>query len=299
MTRKLLKLNYNVNVIDKCSYAANKNLLKEFYLYDNFSFVEADIIDFKIVDKMFKDLEIDTVIHFAAESHVDNSIKNPDPFLYSNIIGTYSLLEVCRENWKDLSNKLFYHVSTDEVYGTLKDNEFFNEESNYDPSSPYSSTKTCSDMLVKAWSKTYKIPYIISNCSNNYGPYQASEKFIPTILNSIKNKKTIPLYGNGMNYRDWLYVEDHCDAIYKLICSEYRNQVFLIGGNACISNIELIELISELINQKPNIEYVKDREAHDYRYAIDYSKINKLLNWNPNTEIIKGLEKTIKFYLNE
>ena len=298
---------YNIVNLDKLTYASNLNFLLDISASDNYTFVQADICNFSKIQKVFLKYKITDVIHLAAESHVDNSIENALEFAKTNIIGTINLLELSRKNWVNNSNNLFYHISTDEVFGTLDENGIFREESRYDPHSPYSASKASADHFVRAFYDTHKLPIIISNCSNNYGPNQHKEKLIPTVINSLINKSKIPVYGNGLNVRDWLYVEDHVEAIDLIFHRGNVGETYCIGGNNEIRNLDLIKLIIkqfDSIKKNKNssidlINFVKDRLGHDYRYAIDISKIRNELGWKPKTSIDIGLKNTLNWYINE
>tara|TARA_Y200000002_G_scaffold1660_1_gene1647 strand:- start:1359 stop:2336 length:978 start_codon:yes stop_codon:yes gene_type:complete len=298
---------YNIVNLDKLTYASNLNFLLDISASDNYTFVQADICNFSKIQKVFLKYKITDVIHLAAESHVDNSIENALEFAKTNIIGTINLLELSRKNWVNNSNNLFYHISTDEVFGTLDENGIFREESRYDPHSPYSASKASADHFVRAFYDTHKLPIIISNCSNNYGPNQHKEKLIPTVINSLINKSKIPVYGNGLNVRDWLYVEDHVEAIDLIFHRGYVGETYCIGGNNEIRNLDLIKLIIkqfDSIKKYKNssidlISFVKDRLGHDYRYAIDISKIKNELGWEPKTSIDIGLKNTLNWYMDE
>ena len=298
--------NYNIINVDKLTYASNVHFLKELNNFKNYTFVQADICNLKEIEEIFKNNKISSVIHLAAESHVDNSIENALEFAKTNILGTINLLELSRKNWANNKNNLFYHISTDEVFGSLNEHGIFSENSKYDPHSPYSASKASSDHFVRAFYDTHKLPVIISNCSNNYGPNQHKEKLIPTVINSLINKSKIPVYGNGLNIRDWLYVEDHIEAIDMIFHNGTVGQTYCVGGENEMKNIDLIKLIIkefEYIKQNKNssdlISYVDDRLGHDYRYAIDISKIKNELGWYPKTNINKGLKNTLNWYLND
>ena len=312
LMRKLLKDPSNqVFNIDKLGYASDLFSLKIFKEKNNYFHINLDLKEKKKLLKIIKTISPGIIFHLAAESHVDNSILDPSEFIQSNIVGTFNLLEAFRSNWESMPkmrklNSRFIHISTDEVFGSIEDNNKFNELSRYDPRSPYSASKASSDLLVKAWHNTYGIPIIISNCSNNYGPFQFPEKLIPkTIINCI-NQKNIPLYGNGENIRDWLYVEDHIDALLLLANKGNVGESYCVGGYGEIKNIEIVENICSLmdeiapVNIKYNslIKFVQDRPGHDKRYSIDSNKILKELGWEPKFTLINGLQKTINWYLN-
>lgn len=288
---------------DILTYAGNLENLKEIENDSRYLFCRGDIANEGLVEHLCQEHEIDTIIHFAAESHVDRSILGPKAFIETNIMGTFHLLEVVRRN----SHIHFHHVSTDEVYGCLGDEGFFHEETPYSPSSPYSASKAASDHLVRAYIKTYHLSACISNCSNNYGPYHFPEKLIPlTILNCL-NEKMIPVYGNGTNIRDWLYVEDHAKALFMLLEKGKKGETYNIGGESEWKNIDLIKMIIKIlaelqIKEQKTLEnlihFVIDRPGHDFRYAIDCSKIKKEIGWKPDTSFEEGLKATIKWYLN-
>jgi dTDP-glucose 4,6-dehydratase len=298
---------YNIINLDKLTYASNISFLYEIKNFENYYFIEADICDLKKIEKIFIKYKISDVIHLAAESHVDNSIENALEFAKTNILGTINLLELARKKWNKKKNNLFYHISTDEVFGTLNESGIFSENSKYDPHSPYSASKASADHFVRAFYDTHKLPVIVSNCSNNYGPNQNKEKLIPTVINSLINKTKIPVYGDGLNVRDWLYVEDHVEAIDLIFHRGVIGETYCIGGQNEIKNIDLIQMIIEkydLIQQNKNssrdlISFVEDRLGHDFRYAIDISKINNNLGWKPKTKISLGLKKTLDWYLND
>ena len=299
--------NYNIINIDKLTYASNLSFLEEINDFENYCFVQADICNLKKIDEIFIKYKISDIIHLAAESHVDNSIENALEFANSNIIGTINLLELSRKNWNKKTNNLFYHISTDEVFGTLNESGVFNENSKYDPHSPYSASKASADHFVRAFYDTHKLPVILSNCSNNYGPNQHKEKLIPTVINSLIKNIKIPVYGNGLNVRDWLYVEDHVEAIDLIFHKGIIGETYCIGGENEIKNIDLIKMIIkeyDLIQQNKNssddlISFVKDRLGHDYRYAVDISKIKNELGWIPKTNFIDSIKKTVTWYLND
>jgi len=292
---------------DKLTYAGNLENLTDIEQEKNYKFEKIDIVDKQSVLDLFKKYNFDRVIHLAAESHVDRSITSPDEFVFTNIVGTVNLLNAALNNWRNaFEGKLFYHISTDEVFGSLGNEGFFTEETAYDPKSPYSASKASSDHLVRAYNHTFGVPAIISNCSNNYGPNQFPEKLIPLAINNIKNNKPIPVYGKGENIRDWLYVEDHASAIDLIFHKGITGTTYNIGGNNEWKNLDLILLLCRIMDKKLNrvegtseklITYVKDRPGHDLRYAIDSSKLQKELGWAPIPEFAVGLEKTVDWYL--
>jgi dTDP-glucose 4,6-dehydratase len=282
--------------LDALTYAGNLDNLKEVEDNPNYTFVHGDITDAKLVDKLMAD--VDVVVHFAAESHVDRSIKNPQVFLKTNVIGTHVLLDAALKH----KVKLFHHISTDEVFGALPLNtpEKFTPETPYNPHSPYSASKAASDHLVRAYGTTYGLPYTITNCSNNYGPYQFPEKFIGLTITNLIEDKQIPVYGDGLHVRDWLYVLDHCTAIDRVIADGKQGETYLIGGlTKDVSNLEVSKMILDIMGEdEDKIEHVKDRPGHDRRYAIDWTKINKELGWEPSVTLEEGLAKTVKWYQN-
>jgi dTDP-glucose 4,6-dehydratase len=298
---------YQIINLDKLTYAGNLENLRDIESNKNYVFIKADINDDNAIQKVFADHNIDGVIHLAAESHVDRSISNPTEFIYTNIVGTINLLNAARHQWKDdMDGKLFYHVSTDEVYGSLGDTGLFTETTAYDPRSPYSASKASSDHLVRAYHHTFKLPVVISNCSNNYGGYQFPEKLIPLMIHNIKNNKPLPVYGKGLNVRDWLYVEDHAAAIDLIYHNGQLGDTYNIGGNNEWKNIDLVKLLCKLMDEKLGrevgssenlITYVTDRAGHDLRYAIDSSKLQQELGWEPSLQFSEGLEKTVSWYL--
>jgi len=297
---------YEVYNLDKLTYAGNLDNLQDVENKANYHFIKADIVDGEKMQSLFKEHQFDGVIHLAAESHVDRSIENPMEFIYTNVVGTVNLLNVARAIWKDVENKRFYHISTDEVYGSLGDTGAFTETSPYDPHSPYSAAKASSDHFVRAYYDTYKLPTIISNCSNNYGPNQFPEKLLPLFIHNIKNNKQLPVYGNGTNVRDWLYVEDHAAAIDLIFHKGRTGATYNIGGNNEWRNIDLIKKLIEIMDKKLGraegeslklITYVTDRAGHDLRYAIDATKLKTELNWEPKIKFIEGFEKTVDWYL--
>lgn len=298
---------YKIINLDKLTYAGNLANLKDVEQAPNYMFVRADIVDAPAIQALFGQYRIAGVIHLAAESHVDRSISNPMEFILTNIVGTVNLLNAARTAWIDQPDgKLFYHISTDEVYGSLGQTGIFTEETAYDPRSPYSASKASSDHLVRAYYHTYKLPVVISNCSNNYGGYQFPEKLIPLSINNIRNNKQIPIYGKGENVRDWLYVEDHAAAIDLIFHSGETGETYNIGGNNEWTNIDLIRLLCDIMDRKLDrpegtsaqlITFVKDRAGHDLRYAIDSSKLQRELGWKPSLQFAEGLERTVDWYL--
>lgn len=298
---------YRIINIDKLTYAGNLENLKDIENSTNYVFEKVDIVNQEDVENLFSKYTIDGIVHLAAESHVDRSISNPMEFIFTNIIGTVNLLNACIEQWNsNYAGKLFYHISTDEVFGSVDDGGFFKESTPYDPRSPYSASKASSDHLVRAYHNTYKIPVVISNCSNNYGPNQFPEKLIPLSINNIKNNKAIPIYGKGKNIRDWLYVIDHARAIDLIYHKGKIGETYNIGGNNEWQNIDLIRLLCQVMDNKLGrpegtsaklITFVKDRAGHDLRYAIDSSKLKHELGWEPSVTFEQGLEKTIDWYL--
>ncbi|XP_014493174.1 uncharacterized protein LOC106755520, partial [Vigna radiata var. radiata] len=284
----------------------NLENLKDIENSSNYHFVQADIIDGGAIQTLFIEEQFDAVIHLAAESHVDRSITNPLEFVMTNVIGTTNLLNAAKDIWKDKQNVLFYHVSTDEVYGALGDIGKFTEETPYSPNSPYSASKASSDHLVRAYHETYKLPVKISNCSNNYGSHHFPEKLIPLFINNIKHKKALPLYGKGENVRDWLFVEDHARAIDIIFHYGKVGDTYTIGGNNEWKNVDLVKLLCRIMDKKLHrvvgeseqlIHYVSDRAGHDFRYAIDASKLMIELGWQPSVTFEQGLEKTVDWYL--
>jgi dTDP-glucose 4,6-dehydratase len=298
---------YRIINADKLTYAGNLENLSDIEARENYIFQRTDIVDKKALADLFSKFNFDGVIHLAAESHVDRSISAPDEFVFTNVVGTVNLLNAVLNSWKaDKEGKRFYHISTDEVFGSLGEEGLFTEETAYDPKSPYSASKASSDHMVRAYGHTYDIPVVLSNCSNNYGPNQFPEKLIPLAINNIKNNKQIPVYGKGENIRDWLYVEDHAAAIDLIFHKGRIGETYNIGGNNEWKNIELIQLLCKIIDRKLGrpegtseklITYVKDRPGHDKRYAIDSSKLQNELGWAPIPEFEKGLEKTVDWYL--
>lgn len=298
---------YHIFNLDKLTYAGNLENLKDVENKTNYTFVKGDIVDGDFIQKLYEEHQFEGVIHLAAESHVDRSISNPMEFIMTNIIGTVNLLNAARHIWKDnYEGKRFYHVSTDEVYGSLGDTGFFYEDTAYDPHSPYSASKASSDHLVRAYHDTYGLPIIISNCSNNYGGNQFPEKLIPLFINNIRHNKPLPVYGKGENVRDWLYVLDHATAIDVIYHNGATGKTFNIGGHNEWKNIDLIKVLCKVMDKKLGrpkgeseklITYVTDRAGHDLRYAIDSTKLQNELGWTPSLQFEEGIEKTIDWYL--
>lgn len=298
---------YEIYNLDKLSYAGNLENLKDIESASNYEFIKGDITDSNFIKELFEIKAFDAVIHLAAESHVDRSISDPLAFVTTNVLGTVNLLNAARDAWTDDSEgKQFYHISTDEVFGSLGETGFFTEETAYDPKSPYSASKASSDHFVRAYANTYKLPVIVSNCSNNYGPNQFPEKLLPLCINNIKNNKSLPVYGKGENVRDWLYVVDHARAIDTIFHKGKIGDTYNIGGINEWKNIDIVELLCDLMDRKLGreegesrklITFVKDRAGHDLRYAIDASKIKNELGWEPSLQFEEGLEKTVDWYL--
>ncbi|MGB0178228.1 MAG: dTDP-glucose 4,6-dehydratase, partial [Owenweeksia sp.] len=289
------------------TYAGNLENLKDIETADNYHFLKADIVDAEEINKLFAEYRFDSVIHLAAESHVDRSITDPLAFVRTNVIGTVNLLNAFRDTWKgDFEGKLFYHISTDEVYGTLGETGLFEETTAYDPNSPYSASKASSDHFVRAYGETYGLPHVVTNCSNNYGPNQFPEKLIPLFIHNIKNNKSLPVYGDGKYTRDWLYVIDHARAIDLVFHQGKEGETYNIGGFNEWQNIDLIKVLIKQMDEKLGrpageseklITYVKDRPGHDRRYAIDANKIKNELGWEPSVTFEEGLSETIDWYL--
>ena len=288
VVRALVK-DYRVINLDKLTYAGNLANLKDVESHPNYRFVHGCITDTKLLNQ----LEFQIVVHLAAESHVDRSIESPCDFVHTNVLGTTTLLQAARHK----KVEIFYHVSTDEVYGSLGDSGVFTEETPYSPRSPYSASKAASDHMVRAFHETYGLPVKISNCSNNYGPNQFPEKLIPLAINNILNKRPIPVYGEGTNVRDWLYVEDHAQAIKLILENGPIGETYNVGGSCEVKNIDLIKLLCQTMGVEPDIQYVKDRPGHDFRYAIDHSKLSNELGWKPSVTLRQGLKKTVDWYL--
>lgn len=322
------KTNHSVINVDKLTYSGNLDSLASIENNSRYAFEKVDICDQKEIRRIFKNYRPDIILHLAAETHVDRSIDGPTDFIQTNIMGTSVMLECAREYWnnREKKNFLFHHISTDEVYGSLNETDLFTEQSKYDPSSPYSASKASSDHLVRAWHRTYGLPVIITNCSNNYGPYQFPEKLIPLIILNALNRKPLPVYGSGQNIRDWLYVEDHASALYTVVNEGKIGETYNIGGNNEKTNIEVVNTICEVLDElvpleskekkndhkinkiqnsiksiqsyKDLITFVNDRPGHDFRYAINASKIQKELSWTPKESFKTGIKKTIEWYLN-
>ena len=300
--------NYNIYNLDSLTYAGNMENLTDLEGNSNYSFIKGDICDEEFINKLFKKHQFDSIIHLAAESHVDRSIVDPLAFAKTNILGTMVLLNAFKNLWKEnWTDKLFYHVSTDEVYGSLGNSGLFTETTSYNPNSPYSASKASSDHFVRAYGKTYGMPYVITNCSNNYGPNQFPEKLIPLFINNILNSKPLPVYGDGNFTRDWLYVVDHAIAIDLVFHKGINHKTYNIGGFNEWKNIDLVKVLCRQMDEKLKrdcgtseklITYVKNRPGHDLRYAIDSSKINTELDWIPSVTFEEGLSKTISWYLN-
>ncbi|WP_242926382.1 dTDP-glucose 4,6-dehydratase [Pontibacter vulgaris] len=298
---------YQIYNLDKLTYAGNLANLTDIEERENYTFLKGDIVDAAYLEEIFTNYKFDAVIHLAAESHVDRSIADPLAFVNTNVIGTVNLLNVAKKHWvANLQNHLFYHISTDEVYGSLGEDGFFTEETAYDPRSPYSASKASSDHFVRAWYHTYGLPVKISNCSNNYGPNHFPEKLIPLAINNIQNEKPVPVYGKGENVRDWLYVLDHARAIDVIFHNGKVGDTYNIGGNNEWKNLDLIELLCDVMDEKLGrekghsrklITFVKDRAGHDLRYAIDSSKLMNELGWAPSVTFEQGLAKTVDWYL--
>lgn len=299
---------YHIYNLDLLTYAGNLENITDIENEANYTFIKGDIVDADFINNLFETHKFDGVIHLAAESHVDRSIADPLTFVKTNVIGTLNLLNAAKFNWQnDFNEKLFYHISTDEVYGSLGSEGLFTETTSYDPNSPYSASKASSDHFVRAYGETYGLPYVITNCSNNYGPNHFPEKLIPLFITNIINEKPLPVYGNGKYTRDWLYVEDHAAAIDLVFHKGKNHETYNIGGFNEWQNIDLVKLLCTIMDKKLGratgtseklIAYVKDRPGHDLRYAIDATKINKTLGWYPSVTFEQGLDKTIDWFLN-
>ncbi|MEA3288307.1 MAG: dTDP-glucose 4,6-dehydratase [Candidatus Marinimicrobia bacterium] len=298
--------------IDKLTYAGNQENLLPIADHERYRFVKGDITDADLIDTIINDFQPDGIIHFAAESHVDRSIDGPMPFIMTNVVGTAILLDRMHHYWKRLlgakkDNFRFLHVSTDEVFGSLGSDELFRIDTPYDPSSPYSASKAGSDHLVRAWGRTFGFPVLLTNCTNNYGPYQFPEKLIPLMVINAISGKPLPIYGDGLNIRDWLHVEDHCDAIYQVFQKGQIGDTYLVGGEEEVTNLRVVETICSILDQiqpaksgkryQEQITYVTDRPGHDVRYAMDISKIRNELDWNPSHSFEEGIKETIRWYL--
>jgi len=309
-----IRKDWRIINLDKLTYAGNLENLKGVDENQNYHFVRGDICDYQLLERLFQEHSIDTVVHFAAESHVDRSITGPDEFIRTNVFGTFSLINVARQKWfaPDFTGSVndcrFLHVSTDEVYGSLGESGYFTEATCYDPRSPYSASKASSDHLVRAYYHTYGLPILITNCSNNYGPYQFPEKLIPLVINNALEGRELPVYGDGGNVRDWLYVEDHCEAIIRVLEKGRVGESYNIGGHNEKKNLEVVELLCDILDRKVGllpseqprrsfITFVTDRLGHDRRYAIDAAKIDGELGWHPRMTFEAGIEKTVDWYL--
>ncbi len=305
--RFVTKKKYHVVNLDKLTYAGNLENLRDIEGELNYEFVKGDICNFDFIKSCFDKHDFKGVIHLAAESHVDRSITHPMAFIQTNVVGTVTLLNVAKDAWSnEETNRRFYHVSTDEVYGSLDEQELFTETTPYDPQSPYSASKACSDHFVRAYGNTYGLPYVLSNCSNNYGPNHFPEKLIPLMINNIKKGNPLPVYGKGENIRDWLYVEDHASAIEIIFERGKNEETYNVGGFNEWKNIDLVHLLCDMMDRKLGnekglsqhlISLVKDRAGHDMRYAIDATKLKNELGWQPSIQFEEGLEKTVDWYL--
>ena len=306
---RFLTKNYPSNKVinfDSLTYAGNQNNLSDLNDCKNYIFFKGDIRNKTDLENVFNIHKIDIIFNLAAESHVDRSIVNPNIFVETNVVGTLNLLNTSLKFWEnELNKKLFYHISTDEVFGSLDDDGFFDENTKYDPRSPYSASKASSDHFVRAYNETFKLPIIISNCSNNYGPNQFPEKLIPLVIDNVLNKKNIPVYGDGTNVRDWLYVVDHVEAIHTIFLKGEIGETYCIGGDNGRNNLDIVNKIIAIIDKKNSnkisskslIKFVDDRKGHDYRYAIDSSKLKNELGWKPSVSFDEGLNKTVNWYL--
>lgn len=309
--QQIQKFNNSVINVDKITYAGNKNNLSSIEKHKNYHFIKGDICSNHLIENIFNKHKPDCIVNFAAESHVDRSIDSPMDFAQTNVIGTVNLLINSTKYIKSFKKEKefkFLHVSTDEVFGSLSENGFFEENTPYDPSSPYSASKASSDHFVRSWNRTFNLPTLITNCSNNYGPRQFPEKLIPLMIINCLNEAPLPVYGSGENIRDWLYVNDHCEAIYEVLKKGHIGQTYNIGGDNEITNLDIVNKICSIMDEeKPLssgksysnlIEFVEDRPGHDFRYAINASKIKNELNWHPSENFESGLRKTISWYLN-
>ena len=308
LVRYLLKRypDYTLINLDALTYAADLSRLDDVKNAPNYQFVEGNINDSSVLDSLFSSYPIEAVIHLAAESHVDRSIEGPMPFAETNIVGTMNLLNACRTHWKKGASHRFYHISTDEVYGSLEKEGVFTEQSPYQPRSPYAASKASADHMVRAYGETYGLPYVISNCSNNYGPDQHTEKLIPTLLSCLQKNQPLPIYGDGLNVRDWLYVEDHISAMDVIFHNGKLGETYLVGGRCERSNLDVAKALCRAYDRRVDqdlgtaeklITFVTDRPGHDFRYAIDPSKLESTLGWSPKTNWDEGIEKTIAAYL--
>ncbi|MEP2944096.1 MAG: dTDP-glucose 4,6-dehydratase [Hyphomicrobiales bacterium] len=308
VVRKALAMGMEVVNFDLLTYAGREENLSSVADHQNYTFLQADIRDMSAVEGAFVNFEPDAVMHLAAESHVDRSIDSPADFIHTNINGTYNFLQAARKYWEGKGKPdsfRFHHISTDEVYGSLGAEGLFTEETAYAPNSPYSASKAASDHLARAWFETYNLPVVTTNCSNNYGPYQFPEKLIPVVILSAIAGEPIPVYGDGSNIRDWLYVEDHADALLKVLNEGVAGQTYNIGGNSEVKNIDLVRTICSILDKKvpasmpykDQIKFVTDRPGHDFRYAIDCTKIKDELGWEPSLSLEQGMEKTVQWYL--
>ena len=310
LVRELVSSNEEVVNLDNLTYAACKDNLKEVTDKETYSFIKGDIVDAVLVEEVIQQTKPDFIMHLAAESHVDRSILGPRKFIDTNVLGTLNLLEGALNYWQSIDRApsfRFQHISTDEVYGSLGEYGKFSEETAYKPNSPYSASKASADHLVRAWHETFQLPVLITNCSNNYGPFQFPEKLIPLIILNAVNGKDLPVYGDGKNVRDWLYVEDHVDALLKVLHNGRVGESYNIGGESEVTNISMVETICSLLDKKKpksngsyfdQVKYIEDRPGHDFRYAIDIAKISKELQWKPKISLSIGIEKTIDWYLN-
>ena len=296
---------YHIFNVDALTYAANIAFIKDLKKKENYTFIKGTINDFDFVSGLFEKYHFDSVIHLAAESHVDRSIANPFAFAHTNILGTLNLLEAAQKTWKNVAGKLFYQISTDEVYGSVAGEGKFSETSRYQPNSPYAASKASADHLVRAYGNTYKIPFVLSHCSNNYGPNQHREKLIPKSIYHILHKKNIPIYGNGQQIRDWLFVKDHCQAVDLIFHKGRLKNTYHIGGNFELKNLDLVHFICDHLDKKLGrkhssknlISFVTDRKGHDQRYAMDTTKIKRELGWAAETDFQQGIDSTVDWYL--
>ncbi len=309
LVKQIFSYNNTILNIDKLTYAGLLENVSDVSRHPNYKFIKGDICDYKLITNSIDKFEPDAIIHFAAESHVDRSIDKPLDFISTNVLGTAVLLTASTNYWRENSNKSFkfLQISTDEVYGSIDEGDFFTEKTPLNPSSPYSASKAGADHLVRAWHNTYGLPTLITNCSNNYGPFQFPEKLIPVIIDNCLNEKELPVYGKGDNVRDWLFVEDHCEAIHTVLNKGVIGETYNIGGNNEIRNIDVVMKLCSILDKiKPRkngksykslISYVEDRPGHDFRYAIDASKIRNELGWNPKETFDSGITKTIEWYI--